>query len=168
MPILASRGKPFVPAPEGVWDAVCVDVVDLGVLTSQWGEKHKVKICWELMEKMEDGKHFLVQKQYTLSLHEKSLLHKDLKSWRGKPFEPAELEGFDLEKLIGVPCQLVVTQEEKDGAIYGNATAILKPKVKVTPSGSYVRVKDREGNKTPPAGGTHDPGAYDDPDAMPF
>jgi hypothetical protein len=126
-----------------------VDVVDQGIVTSQFGEKHKCRIVWELSESMDDQRPFLASKQYTVSLHEKSSLHKDLKSWRGKPFTPDELNGFDVEKIIGAPCQLVITHEEKDGITYGNVTAILRAnkKTALKPSGDYVRYKDRTENQ---------------------
>ena len=146
MALIAKGGKHFTPAPEGLWPAVCVDVVDLGMVTTTWGEKHKCRIVWELSEKMADGRRFIASKQYTLSLHEKAALHKDLKSWRGRPFTPEELEAFDVELVIGAPCQLLITQEEKDGMVYGNVTTIMRadPKNRLTPSGSYVRKVNRK------------------------
>jgi hypothetical protein len=146
MALIASGSKSYTPPPEGMWHAVCVDVVDLGMVNGQWGEKHKCRIVWELNQKMSDGRPFTAQKQYTISLHEKASLYKDLKAWRGKPFTTEELEGFDVEKVIGAPCQLVITHEEKDGMVYGNITAIIKadPKNKLQPVGTYVRAKDRK------------------------
>jgi len=146
---LIAKGKSFTPPPEGVWPAVCVDVVDLGIVASQFGDKHKCKLVWELSESMDDQRPFLAMKQYTVSLHEKSSLHKDLKSWRGKPFTADELNGFDVEKIIEAPCQLVITHEEKDGITYGNVTAILRAnkKTALKPSGDYVRHKDRPENQ---------------------
>ena len=146
MALIASGTKSYTPPPEGVWPAVCVDIVDLGMVSHpQYGEKHKCRIVWEISEKMSDGRPFTAQKQYTVSLHEKASLHKDLKAWRGKPFTAAELEGFDLEKVLGAPCQLVITHEEKDGMVYGNITAIMKAgPSKLHPSGGYIRHKDRK------------------------
>jgi hypothetical protein len=145
---LIAKGTSFTPPPEGVWSAVCVDVVDLGMVDSQWGSKHKCRLVWEISERMEDGRPFLASKQYSVSLHEKASLHKDLKSWRGKAFTAEELKGWDLERVIGAPCQLVITHEEKDGMVYGNITAVMKSSKKqtITPSGKYVRVKDRAEN----------------------
>ncbi len=145
MALIAKGGKHFTPAPEGLWPAVCVDVVDLGMVMTTWGEKHKCRIVWELSEKMPDGRLFIASKQYTLSLHEKASLYKDLKSWRGRPFTPEELDAFDVEKVLGAPCQVLITQEEKDGMVYGNVTTIMKasPEKRLTPSGSYVRKVNR-------------------------
>jgi len=143
---LVASAKSFTPAPEGVWPAVCVDVVDLGMIPGPWGTKSKCKIVWEISERMPDGRPFIASKWYTISLHEKSSLHKHLKSWRGKAFTPDELRGFDLEKLIGAPCQLLIEQQEKDGILYGNVTTILRAvkNAVLQPSGKYVRAKDRK------------------------
>ena len=144
---LVVQQKSYTPAPEGIHAAVCVDVVDLGMKETQWGSKHKCRIVWELAAPMEDGRRFTIQQQFTVSLHEKSGLFKTLKAWRGRPFTAEELAGFDLEKVIGAPCQLVVTHAEEEGKTYANITAIMKadPKNRLPASGKYVRAKDREG-----------------------
>ena len=138
----------FIPPPEGMWNSVCVDVVDLGVIKDNWGEKHKCRIVWEISELMPDGKPFLASKLYTVSLHQKSSLYKDLKSWRGVDFTPEEIKGFDVEKVVGAPCRLVITHVEHEEKVYGNVTAVLKAdKVRLKPSGGYIRVRDRQDNK---------------------
>lgn len=158
-------GKDFIPAPSGAHAAVCVDIVDLGVLEVTFGGKtkkqHKVYLAWQIGEDMEDGKPFTVRKRYTLSLHEKAGLRKDLESWRGRPFTPVELEGFDLEVLIGVPCMLSVLQEKKPGSndIYANVKAIMRlPKgvLELKPR-DYVRVAERPAE-----------GQVSEPEAQPF
>lgn len=160
-------GKTYTPAPEGVKAAVCVDVVDKGMQETEWGSKHKCRVVWEIPDTMEDGRRFTIGKSYTVSLHEKSTLYKDLKSWRGKPFTAAELAGFDLEKLIGAPCQLVITHEDKDGSVFANVTAIMKadPANRLTPSGSYQRVKDRQPAQGAPTPATPPPV---EEDSIPF
>jgi hypothetical protein len=119
---------------------------------------HKCRIVWEINQTMEDGRRFIVTKQYSLSLHEKATLHKDLKTWRGKSFTFDELAGFDVEKILGAPCQLVITQQEKDDVTYANVTAVLKadPKNKLQSTGTYIRVKDRDQKSSGGNGQSHD------------
>ncbi len=150
MPIVAkASASNFVPAPSGSWAAVCCDIVDLGELEVSFGGKkkkqHKINIIWQLGELRNDGKPYIVRKRYTLSLHEKSSLRKDLESWRGRKFSDEELKGFDLEKLLSVPCFLNVIQEEKEGGTYANVTAIMKlPKgMEPVQVRDYVRVCER-------------------------
>jgi len=160
---LIAKGTSFTPPPEGVWPAVCVDVVDLGMVQSTFGTKPKCRIAWEIAEKMPDGRPFIATKQYTVSLHEKATLHKDLKAWRGKAFTADEMKGFDIEAVLGAPCQLVITHEEKEGLVYGNVTAILRAQKNgvLKPTGKYIRHKDRpENKKDAPAPETGD---YDNP-----
>jgi hypothetical protein len=151
MSIIVKGGSSFEPAPEGAWQAVCVDVRDLGIVKSElWGNKPMVLITWEISEKMEDGRPFVASKRFTNSLHAKSSLHKFLVSWRGREFTADELNtGFDLEKLITAPCQLVVQHTSKDGQTYANVTAILRASKgqALKPSGKYVRWIDRPENK---------------------
>jgi hypothetical protein len=151
----AGDGKAFAPAPAGVHQAVCVDVVDMGLLEVKFGGKvkhqHKVRLVWQIDEAMEDGKRFIVQRRYTKSLHEKANLRKDLESWRGRPFTEDELGGFDLEKLLNANCFLNVVHTSKDGQIYANVASImpLKKGMARMDSETYVRVKDREPSNGP-------------------
>ena len=150
MPIVASAGATFTPCPAGTFVATCIDVVDNGMVKSTYGGKtktqHKVTIIWEIEEKRDDGKPHRPRKRYTLSLHEKSSLRKDLESWRGRAFTEGELEGFDLEVLLGIPCMISVIQEAKGGKVYANIKAIMtKPKnlPAPLPDPSYARECER-------------------------
>ena len=151
MPIMAkASAAKFIPAPAGSWAAVCCDVVDLGELEVSFGGKkkkqHKVRIVWQISEARNDGKPYTASKRYTLSLHEKATLRKDLESWRGRKFSDAELKGFDLEVLLSVPCFLNIIEEEREGTTYSNVTAVMRlPKgMESLQVRDYVRVCDRK------------------------
>ncbi len=133
----------FTPCPDGVHNAVLVDVVDLGMCDTQFGPKHKLTLVWQVEEKMESGKPFLVSKRYGASLHKRSTLRKDLKSWRGRDFTDEEAKEFELDDLVGVNAQLVIEHNEHEGTIYANVIAITKGKTKLVGQ-SYIRKKDRE------------------------
>ena len=107
----SQREKPTA----GMHDAVCVFVEDVGMqkTTGTYGDKiqHKIIICWELDEKLKDGKFagqpFMVSSRYTLTLFEKGNLCKILESWFAKKLSDEQREnGIDLEKLIGKKCTL--------------------------------------------------------------
>lgn len=151
----------YIPCPAGPHQAVCVDVVDLGLLEQTWnGQKktqHKVRVVWQTDEPMADGKPFLASKRYTLSLNEKASLRHDLEAWRGRPFTGEELKGFDVETVIGANCQINVQHVDKGGTVYANVISIMpltKGMVKLQPK-DYVRVKDRaaDGGTPPEEGG---------------
>lgn len=159
-----SGGGNFTPAPGGSWGAVCCDVVDLGIVESTFSGKakkqHKIRVVWQIDENMESGKPFLVSQRYTLSLHEKAGLRKDLESWRGRPFTEEELEGFDVETVIGAPCLLSVVQAVSGGNVYANVKGVMKlPRgMQAIRVRDYIRVVDRkpedehDGSEIPPTG----------------
>ena len=173
MAIVAKRSSAsgsFVPCPPGLHQAICVDVVDLGIVEVTYAGKtkrqHKVRLVWQIADiNPADNKRYIAQRRYTLSLDDKAALRKDLESWRGKPFSLDELGGFDLEVLIGINCQINVAHETKNGETYANVTAVVplgRGMQKLTLDGSYVRVKDRNEN-----GGPDEPPPFDD-DPIPF
>lgn len=147
--VAKERAKEFRPAPEGLHQAVCVDVVALGLVETQFGKKEMVKLVWQIGEMDEESKPpkpFQVSRRYGLTLDKRSTLRKDLETWRAKKFSKEELEGFDLEKLLGVNCQLqVVHNVTDDGGTYANVQAIVpaaKGATKMAPV-FYTREKDR-------------------------
>ncbi len=149
MPIIVKREKiEYTPAPEGLHQAVCCDVVDLGLLPTPWGPKHKIELRWQLEINNPDNgdKPFMVTKRFTSSLHEKATLRSVLETWRGKKFADEELDGFDIEALLGVNCQVQVIHNITDDATYANVQAVVPAprnaaKLRVR---DYVRKVDRE------------------------
>ena len=148
-----SPEKVLTPAPEGLHQACCCDVVDLGLAQTPWGEKHQVELRWQLEQVNPDtGKPFELRKRYTASLGEKAKLRQHLETWRGKKFTAQELTGFDLERLIGVNCQLQVVHDlGDDGRVWANVQAIVPisaklPKIAV--SNDYVRQQDRAASRS--------------------
>jgi hypothetical protein len=147
MPIIVKDNKKdFTPAPEGLQQAVCCDVIEMGEQPTPWGPKEKIEIRWQSSRyNSETQSRYIISARYTASLHEKSNLRQHLESWRGKPFGEDEIEeGFDLEKLIGANCQIqVIHQESQKGRTYAKVqtiVAIMKgPKIEVE---DYVRQKD--------------------------
>lgn len=137
MALIASAKSKTVstPAPAGNHVARCVRVIELGLQkeTGQYGTKiqHKLMLGFELPTELHTFKEengpepFMLSSEYTVSLGEKANLRKDLESWRGQPFTPAELESFDVGKLLGVPCLLnVVHNKAKNGNTYANVKGI--------------------------------------------
>jgi hypothetical protein len=151
MPIMASatEGQTYAPAPEGVHQAVCVDVIDLGMMDVEWqGKKkqqHKINVVWQISELRDDGSRYRLFKRYTLSLSDKANLRKDLESWRGRAFTEDELRGFDVERLIGVNCLLnIVHRKSNDGTrTYANVVSIM-PLVKGMPKLEALNYKRAE------------------------
>lgn len=143
-----SGGGDFTPAPAGIHRAVCIAYIDLGMQEgrdyhdqSKTVVKPQVVIMWEIPdETIEiDGeiKPQTIRKFYTKTIGEKSNLGKDLESWRGKKFTTEEREGFDLDKILGISCQINVVHETKGNKTRAKVTAVMplgKGMEKLTPS----------------------------------
>lgn len=132
-------GGNFKRVPQGVFIGRCYSLIDLGTqhTSGQYGDKfqHKVRIGWELFGEDENGQPLTVDvdgaempmtisKSYTVSLHEKAGLRKDLAAWRGKDFTDEEAKGFDISKLIGAYCMVNVTTSESNGKTYSNVAGL--------------------------------------------
>jgi len=130
--------KDFKKVPVGTHIARCYMFADMGdQITEYSAGQHKVRIQWELLGYEPDGtpmtieidgvtKQMTIGKTYTLSLAETSALRKDLESWRGIPFAQAQLDGFEVKKVVGAYCMVKVTHTTKDGRTYTNV-ADVKP-----------------------------------------
>ena len=126
----------FVQAPEGTHVARCIRLIDIGTQHGEWQGKptarNQVIVQWELptelMEPGDDGKAkpFIVSRFYTNILFDKAAIYKDLIAWRGKDFTPEELGRFDLNTILGKPCLLTVTHNDKGKAKVIGVTKMVK------------------------------------------
>ncbi len=149
MAIIATAGDSttHTPAPAGTHQAVCVDVIDKGIVDMPGynggppKKKHMVSIAWQINELRDDGKRFVIYRRYTLSLNEKAALRKDLESWRGKKFTRDEEMGFDVESVIGANGLINVQHNTTGDKTYANVVSVM-PLVKGMPkivADGYVR-----------------------------
>ena len=134
--IVKKRDDDFKPVPTGLQPAVCVNVFDIGYQPGYQGgaPSPKVVILWELTgnDRRDDGKWFQLTKLYTASLGEKATLRKDLETWRGRTFTAAELDGFELDKLNGIGCQLL--NVESTTKTFVNIAAVMPPRAGPKPT----------------------------------
>lgn len=134
-----SGGGNFKRVPAGVYIGRCYSLIDLGTqeTNGQFGVKlqHKLRVGWELFGDDDqgnpltvevDGKHMpmTISKSYTVSLHEKASLRKDLAAWRGRDFTEEEAKAFDVSNLIGVYGMVNVTTSETNGKTYSNVAGL--------------------------------------------
>jgi len=155
MPIIATEGssKKYPPHPADQYAGRCIDVIDLGMVKTVYDghekEQHKVVIrffCGQFFEGDEGPEPWFVGRRFTLSLHERGNLRPFLETWRGKPFTQAELDGFDLEMLIGAPAFLDIQHNTRDDRTYANIMVCTRlPKGMEAPAvlEGYVRACDR-------------------------
>lgn len=135
---LGSKPKELIPA--GNYMARCYSMIHIGTIMEEvMGEnvlRNKVRITWELPAELRvfsEGKGeqpMVISKEYTLSLHKKSNLRRDLESWRGKELTEDQAQNLDITKLLGVPCMLNiihrVSKTNVEYAVISNITTIPK------------------------------------------
>lgn len=133
-------GGNFKKAPIGNHIGRCYQMVDLGTQTSKGGQfagkvARKIMVGWELLGEDSEGNPMTVEingkempmvisKEYTLSMHEKASLRKELAAWRGKPFTDEEARSFDITRLVGAYCMVNVTHTETNGKEYANVSGL--------------------------------------------
>jgi len=110
--------------PSGTHIARCYSMIHIGTVEWEWqGEtkySNKIRVTFELPHEMREfsgeQKPMVISKEYTLSLHEKSNLRRDLEGWRGKSFDSKELAHFDITNLISKECNIsVIHKTSKSG-----------------------------------------------------
>jgi hypothetical protein len=135
-----SGGGNFKRVPPGAYIGRCYSLIDLGTQTSSFQGQdktaHKLRIGWELFGEDADGQPLTIDfngrqmpmtinKTYTVSLHEKASLRKDLAAWRGRDFSADEARAFDVSKLMGAFCMVNVTESEgANGKTYSNVAGL--------------------------------------------
>lgn len=115
-------GGDFEQPPVGTHVARCVKIIDIGTQKSEYQGQANIRrqciIGWELPNELISegdyaGKPFTVSRFYTCSLSEKANLRKDLANWRGRDFTEQELQGFESKNILGKPCMLSLTPNDK-------------------------------------------------------
>lgn len=133
----------FKTIDAGTYLSRCTRLIDLGTQKTEFsGETktaHKVLLGFEVLDaeqRRDDGAPFVLSKRFTVSLHEKAALRKTLASWRGRDFNPQELEGFDLKSILNKGCLISVSTVEKDGKTFANISSVVPvPKGMTAPEG---------------------------------
>ena len=106
----------------GIHNVICCQLVDMGTTDKEWqgkiiGKVNKINFGFEFVDvklESENGEYSpLWGSQFTNSLGKKANLRGLLEGWRGVPFTEEELKGFDLSKLLGLSCQLVIQPNSK-------------------------------------------------------
>ena len=144
MSIITDNAKTFENPDTGTFIGTIVDVIDLGRIKTQFGEKNKIRIIWVLDKNDSSGQPFRVMRQLTASMNEKAALYELVKGILGA----APPVPFDDETLIGRSNQLVVVKEAdpKTGKVFANVKVVLPLPAGVIPPQApqgFVRSKNR-------------------------
>jgi hypothetical protein len=130
-----SDNSNFRPHPPGIYQGVCLDVIDLGLVWTEFQGKRKLvrklKLVFETDYVGEDGKRGIVTKNFTASLYPNAKLTAFLGQWRGRQIVPGD--NVDLKKLPGACCTLVLSHKQSlAGRTYVGIDAVSKATKKVT------------------------------------
>lgn len=114
------------PISAGIHQGICIALWDLGHQTSQrFGNEYpKIALLFETPDEMIEFQDQSTGQMVTMpkvasmlltrSLHKKANMRSLLEGWRGRPFTPAELSGFDLRNIVGKCCTLQIFHEQRD------------------------------------------------------
>jgi len=109
--------------PEGEYQGVCVDVVDMGeILNEKWSSlQHKAALVFQLEDPRNPAKRFEIAERFTVSMGDKARLRKFLEQWRGRPYKVEEVKnGVPLDKLEGNNAMVTVVHNESGERTFAN------------------------------------------------
>jgi hypothetical protein len=120
---------PTQQASETVVNAICVDVVDLGRVSTPWGKKPQVKCVFETDQMDQYGDRRILVRTFHKHTHEKSALNMAVKSWCGRDLGQEEEDGtLDLNTLIGQQVRLKLEPTlTKNGGTFDKIIEFLPP-----------------------------------------
>lgn len=134
-------GADFEIAPEGLLGARIREIIDIGTTDGIYGEKHQIMAIFELCDELDrTGFPFSVVKFYTLSLHEKANLCKDIESIAGKKMTDEDKLAFDFKRLLGTAC--MVNLQHRD-----TGTKVRADIKSITPVPKGMKVGELKGEK---------------------
>ena len=166
MIITEQKKKEYELAPEGMSNAVCVDVIDVGqamgvdpddlgrylVPSKKYDAKARCKFVFELENEMEDGRRFVQQTDNPASLYkpepgqsgQTSRMREHLDNWGIQL--PEDKSKVDLGALLlGKQATLRIKHEpDAHGRIWANISTINASTATLEPSGEYDPVLARE------------------------
>jgi len=156
--ITENSGSSIPLLPDDMYDAVCVQVIDLGTQKIEYQGQTKMSrkalFSWvvdgQTVEIDGKRKPRMVSKEYTLSLSERANLRKDLEGWRGSKF--TDVAKFDISKVIGTSCRLLVgtTGTGRSNKVEAVKKAIKQVAVPAGVEKILFRLEDWKGGELPP------------------
>lgn len=130
-----AKQRELVPAK--AYPALVCGVIDLGTQVSEkYGPEHKITIGFELFRKNnapacnEEGEPLSIWRDYTLKFSKipgktPAALRTAVEDLLNREFTEDEAKaGYDLEKLLSLPCRVKVKHETRDGKTFDGVSSI--------------------------------------------
>jgi len=146
----------FQLAPEGVMQAVVVDIVDMGMVVDKFHPEpgvHKLRVVFQTEETTDEGVPFVVSSfPDNASLNPKANFYKKIKAILGRSLEDDDFDSegnVDLDGLLIGRNANVTIQHSEGEPTYANVVDIgtlttKQQKGELLEPKNYVRVQDRE------------------------
>jgi hypothetical protein len=105
----------FEEAEVGNQHGRCIQVIDLGQIENTHPQaknqyKREIMLVFELAQTMQDGRPFVVNRVFTMSLADTAHLTSHLEKWRGEPFTDEQKKKFNFASLLGCPALLSIVR----------------------------------------------------------
>ena len=113
--LLEATESDYQQVPPGIYDGICIWVIDLGWQDTPYGVKRQLFLNYEIIV---DGEHATIGRFFNATLNNDSALAKVLGSWRGKPIKPKDK--VDISKVLGHQAQVIVVHNDKGRAVIDN------------------------------------------------
>ena len=148
--LYAPEEKGYELPEEGTVQGVCADLIDLGIVSTQYGPKRKIQFVFQIEQESSDGKRMQIRSApLALKSGDKASLQKFIVDWRGgKRFtQESPLSKLDLTTLVGQPALLsIIHNTSSQGGVFANIGTISQlpkgvPAMKVE---GYVRRVKKE------------------------
>jgi hypothetical protein len=123
-PIIVEQKQYELPA-EGWHKAKLIEVKDLGIVDTDYGQKRKIRFKYQVAQLGRNGQPLTLIEQANASLGARSNLTKRIKSLTGQ-FPP---KGFHVDSLEGWVGEIEIEHNvsEKDGNTYANIRKVRRP-----------------------------------------
>ena len=145
--VKAPEKSVFPQLPAGNYQGVCYAIKDIGTHSFEYqGETkraHKVVLLYEVDELIQiegtyKDKRYVVSEELTLSLHEKAKLRQRIEGWFGRELSEEELDGFDLESLVGRNGMLNIISSKKGYPIIDSVSQLGKKMNQMIPENTQA------------------------------
>jgi hypothetical protein len=121
-------------------DAVCVDVIDHGLVGTPWGRKSRITLIFEMIDEL--GNPRFLKRVFNYSTYSESALAKAIQQWLQIDISK---EKFDIQELVGEPASLEVSESVSSSNCKYTKIESINPAGAnlIQPSGEYRR---KDGN----------------------
>jgi hypothetical protein len=118
------EAKQFEMPDEGVHEAEIVEVQDLGITKTAFGDKERVLLRYRIDQKGSDGEYLTVIESFNKTIGKNSRLAERIERLTGV----MPTQRYDLITLVGWKGTVVVAYNQSNGTTYANIDSVIRKK----------------------------------------